>query len=478
MLPSLLTQGISKKDYTKDSLSLFCSLWATASIFHLVAFSDIFIFSPFAWGTGICSVLLLLRPNNLLFFALLLITSIIKTFLWLPYGPNHLLFEMFLNIGILSALIKAGVANNLLTINPEQRKSVYEVFVPFVRVEVIILYLFAGIHKLNSDFLNPGISCATFMLNGIRDNVWPIISINSFSEYASIYGTVFVEFLIPILLFIRRTRTIGLTVGLIFHYILSIYPHQGLFSFSILIFAIYSTFLSEETVQRLYFCLKALKHRDVSYLKVFIPITLIWTFIATAAIYSHHFSLPIKYLGFGAWYYTGGILISFYLTTLIKERLIHKKNFSAVKCPVLMLLILLITFNGICPYIGLKTETSFSMFSNLRTEGSKTNHFFIPTKYHLTNWQEDLVEIEDSNLPVLQKYKQGNNLITFIEFRRIVSNAKGDIYVKYLRKGKKQLLIVRNGISNQLEATEQLPFLIKKFVRFRPIDKGLCLCKH
>ena len=43
---------------------------------------------------------------------------------------------------------------------------------------------------------------------------------------------------------------------------------------------------------------------------------------------------------------------------------------------VLVAMPVLVLLNGLCPYIGLKTETSFTMFANLRTEEGLANHLF------------------------------------------------------------------------------------------------------
>lgn len=49
---------------------------------------------------------------------------------------------------------------------------------------------------------------------------------------------------------------------------------------------------------------------------------------------------------------------------------------------------------GLMPYLGLRTAGTFSMFSNLRTEGPRSNHLLLATN-PLKRWgyQEDVVWI-------------------------------------------------------------------------------------
>ena len=118
------------------------------------------------------------------------------------------------------------------------------------------------------------------------------------------------------------------------------------------------------------------------------------------------------------------------------------------------------------------------MFSNLRTEGGITNHVFIPATFHLTNYQEDLVEILSTDNKLFQEFINQNQLITFFEFHRMASEAKGSFFVEYKRKDKIDTLVVKNGLSNHLDITKPMGLLAYKFIRFRPVDKGPCSCKH
>ena len=107
--------------------------------------------------------------------------------------------------------------------------------------------------------------------------------------------------------------------------------------------------------------------------------------------------------------------------------------------PVQVLLVVLICLNGLSPYLGVKTTTSFSMYSNLRTEGS-SNHLLIPKgAIQLWNEQDDLVEILESTHPELRALAETGARSTFFELRRRYANQRregpADVPITYLRKG-------------------------------------------
>ena len=85
----------------------------------------------------------------------------------------------------------------------------------------------------------------------------------------------------------------------------------------------------------------------------------------------------------------------------------------------------LLFLHGLTSYVGLRTAGNFSMFSNLRTEGPRSNHFLLgnnPLK--LWGYQEDVVrftEIVDRQARIGHQYQplEGNRL-PVVEFRKLI----------------------------------------------------------
>jgi hypothetical protein len=55
------------------------------------------------------------------------------------------------------------------------------------------------------------------------------------------------------------------------------------------------------------------------------------------------------------------------------------------------------------PYLGLKTESSIAMFSNLHTEGGTTNHLVFSRPLYIAGYQEQVATIERSSNSAMQE---------------------------------------------------------------------------
>ena len=86
--------------------------------------------------------------------------------------------------------------------------------------------------------------------------------------------------------------------------------------------------------------------------------------------------------------YSAGLILLF---VILPKAPPARPTFSFRPWPVL-LVPLLTGLNGCSPYLGLKTETAFAMYSNLRTEGGQSNHLLVPAGVQLFGFQQDLVE--------------------------------------------------------------------------------------
>jgi len=157
----------------------------------------------------------------------------------LASASNHWLFTTFVNLTILLALLLLRLRGRIGDVD---RSELFQEFAPAVRLELVILYFFALLHKLNGDFLDPAVSCATDQYAKIA-LLYPLLPEGYWVEYAAISGTLMVEALIPILLCIRRTRLAGLLLGASFHFGLALNPDAVFFDFSSMLFAAFFLFL-------------------------------------------------------------------------------------------------------------------------------------------------------------------------------------------------------------------------------------------
>ena len=475
-----------------DRLAVFSFTWAVANVLHALSFADrISLQHPFAIGVLMAAAFVILIPWSVWPLLLMLSCSVVNTFEWMPYAPNHITFEFIINSGILTTLIwliaRLYLKEKTITAvaTPDFRNTLFQTFAPFIRISLFILYFYAVLHKLNWDYFNPDISCSVFLLSGYANRI-PFIPNNTLVQWSAIWGTIVIEAAIPLLLYFRRTRSVGVLLACGFHYFLALHPHPGLYSFSSMLFAIYFLFLSDDFTSIVHSLvgssLYKKQHRIISLLRIllFAVVILAVVLVLTAGVYIDNIVHKLILLGFLIWLVWGLALIAFYTYTILRnaylERspaaLFHMKQIALWVVPFLVL------FNGLTPYLGIKTQTNFSMFSNLRTEGNVSNHILISPSLQIFEMEKDLVDVTKTNLQGLQDLVNNNQVIPYFEFKRITSNARTDFYATYVRNNKTQTIIVKQGNSNHPELLTPHNWLAAKFIRFRPVDKGPCLCKH
>jgi hypothetical protein len=408
----------------------------------------------------------------------------------MPNISNHIFFEMFVNVGILLALVfewisvfrKPDLKEEIRNID---RERLYDSFAPMARVSLLILYFYVVLHKLNWDFLNPQISCGPFLVDRIKSLGLSLLPDMPFFRHAAVYGTLGVEAGIPLLLCFRKTCSLGVIIGFLFHFIITLDYPLNFFSFSMMLYALYALFLRRDFPAKLYAVYQNVLNRERRTLRLFFQLILVSGVVIFALVTQIHYSSKLKLANMGAWYVLSLGLFIVYLVVILTQKLSPEKynRYFYIKNPASWLMPGLLFLNGLTPYVGLKTHLSFSMYSNIRTEGGVTNHLFMPVAFRVAFFQDDLVDIKETNFkfPLFNKIDVADHkhLITFYELRLAVSKTDvKDFYVKYNRNGKPYLLEVKNGISSMPEVTQPYNWWYRKFLRFRPIDKGPCLCKH
>ena len=434
------------------------------------------------------TLLLFVFPASVTVLCLFLLSSIYHWSTLLPLVPNHVFFEMIVHLTLLAAVLVCLSKRFYEAKSIGQEKGVFSAKVfslvrPFVITELILLYLFTVVHKLNTDFFNPAVSCAVSMHHEVAQ-LFPGVPEGAWTWWPTIIGTIVIELAIPLLFVSRRTRQIGVLLGLGFHLFLALHPHGGIYSFTGLLFTLYYLFLPERAASWLLTSLGR--------------IPLLFRMLGKASILSGfavaiYLQLeaardlqPFEYLnsiGFAFWLPVAmTVALSYLIAVLMSKSLWSGRAGDLDECKsisdlsgfrgkaCLWLFPALVFINGCCPYLGLKTTTAFAMFSNLRTEGGQSNHFFIGDMA-IVGFQKDLVQVLDSNDLNFQELVLSGDLIPWFEFRRMASTSENeDAEITILRNG--SLFQLTRGGSSAIsrEAFTPHPWWMTKFLHFRSIS--------
>ncbi|WP_125077726.1 hypothetical protein [Rufibacter latericius] len=381
------------------------------------------------------AIALLAKPSSIARLLVFALIQMYQAYSEMPDTSNHWVLAAFINLTIVQSYLYLVVKRRSFHID---KAEFLNTFSPLVNLELITLYFFAFFHKLNSGFFDPAASCAVRFLV-LQNDYYNLLPTSKDVITLNIYLTILIEALIPILIVLGRTRRWGILLGLVFHCILAYNPLNGFYDFSATVFALY--FLLTDAsfsaiIKKIYGKLlegkKLIKERLASF-----NVLNFTLFAATLIVIMglvHYYTRTDDYFRHLVWTgYSVTFIILFLLSLKTSRQETQSKVFAGAHYS-LYLFPVLVFLNGFCPYLGLKTETSYAMFSNLRTEGGKTNHFLVPVSSQIFNYQKDVVEIISSSDPFFQKLAAEQRQLVYFQFRKYVRKNKVQ-QVTYLRNG-------------------------------------------
>jgi hypothetical protein len=309
----------------------------------------------------------------------------------------------------------------------------------------------------------------------------PLIpNLSNWAVKVGIPMTILTEAGIPILLIFHKTRSIGLLIGIIFHLFLGIsFP-----SISTAIFVLYLFFIPPYLLDNLHeqYINSKLIQRICRWFPIIILFSVLffwylpWWYFPQKLVYNF-----VHLTWFGL--FTGLFLLGLFLG--------GKKTLSSFTTPIswklkpgYWILVILVAINGMSPYLGIKLAPTFSMYSNLMTEEGYHNHILMSKNIiQIADYQDDLVEILDSNYQPLREIAHGTretNRIPFVILQRIIAhhavkNGLENINLTYRKDGK--VFSYKNAENDPLLSKKQ-SWLFRKFTNFRYVPSpGRNMCQ-
>jgi hypothetical protein len=336
-----------------------------------------------------------------------------------------------------------------------RREDYYELFGPCGRFLLLTMYFWATFHKINADFLNPEISYGTLLLKHFAFLPEQFVQ-HPFSQYAAIYGTLVLEGGIILLLAFKKTRYWGMSLGVVFHMLLSVNLYRNYICFSVLSFALHFFFLSPGCLERYKnsalgrFLEKPSRYLLKNALKLFFPL------------------LMLAACGLLEWIPVGLTICAFVLYYDWGVGF-PKDNKNYLIAPVFSLNALAVFFFISCasPYIGLKNGQVISMFSNLKMEAGYSNHVLIRKPLYIFDNLRHPVKILHTTHPDLMPHQdKPYDLAAFVvEYHMARSPGAA---IRYVQDNK--VHDYPNGIPEYLREQWEKPLLLFKLLSFQGVD--------
>ncbi len=495
---------------SERAFAVFAFAWALSAIVNTSARLDpdadrLLFFAKSA--TIACAALVLARPSSLARFVALALVHAATLWGEMPNVNNHGTLVFVLQVAALAVFATSR------RFDGDGSAAFYAAFAPIARMSLLVLYVWTTVHKLNWGFVDLDLSCASSELAKLREHTVFGVSLaflpgNRAAEFVSIWGTLMVEGAIPVLLAFRRTRLAGVWLAALFHYLLG-FSYPG---FSAMLYAVLTLFLATSTWDALRLGAASNASRFVRLLRSGLELSaLMWIAFAVITAFSEDAG-PVSPEpdAFRSFWLVYGVLGLGVLAFVSRRALIVRDPEPAraqriVPRPILLPFVALVFANGLSPYVGLKTTLCYAMFSNLRTEGGRSNHMIIPEALLVFDVERDLVSIHSSSDAALHalsvpSWSGAPNNETFVAFFRPTEAQKLGLppawklpyqalrqRVTFLAEhGATNVALVfeRGGVVHRSTNAERdpelasFPYLASKLLRLRAVpdvDEGCCL---
>jgi len=457
-------------DRSGAPLTVFAALWAVAALFHVLGPSGRatgIVDHVTAVGLGhvavaIAALVVLVAPARTLPLATLAVLGPLTAWQEAPVLGNHWFVVALVDVGLLLALLASRTGWSV------DRGRLSEGFLPVARWVLVAFYAFAAFAKLNHGFLDTSVSCSAVYFDETARTLGlttPLaVGRGGWAALVPI-ASIAIELAVPVLLCVRRTRKLGVVVGLLFHSAIAL-DQEHLFSdFSATLSALFVLFLPAGFAAGVVDAVRRWGRIPVVAWAGLAAITLI-------AQWSPPGDLVDTVLVDGRmwlWYLVDGALLAAVLWWAMNDRspgvlrslqLVRRPRWLAV-VPALALL------NGLAPYVELKTAFSYTMYANLRTDGGETNHLLVPRTAPIGDRLSSLVRIESSDDAGLATYAHQGYLLPWDSLRAYLAG-HGDAAVRYTRDGVTHDLA---HASDDPELVDPPPKVLQKLAPLRSVDE-------
>ena len=503
---------------------LFALFWGGQTILEMGKWGEM-LSSPLQLLVFASAIFVCLHPGSTARLLLLAMLQVGVSVLKMPWLTNHTLLNTAANVTLIATFVQMYWFDRkgIRRVSSDWAADWCTLFSPLLRTELLIVYAWASFHKLNIDWFDTERSCAViFWDRMVRWTPWAdgLRPIGVVMPYLALLT----EFLLPILLARPKWRFWGVLFGLCFHALLGL---VGFYRFSAIVTALYCLFLPDwivHSIDQLYARASdtagSAWGRSVRFFggSLGVPLerasrvswrsVLTWMvcFASLLVLTRLRFVLPEQPMllvreqilesrgGWSMLFQTAWFAVTFLsMVTLcmvylrvndrgeVRSRLDESVNERGATAALgwLWIFPVLVFVNGAAPYLGLKTEASFSMFSNLRTAGERSNHLLVRRPLQLLVEGTDLVEIILTSDRELTRVRDGNYLIPWMELCSYIQEKvrRGDTF---------DLKIRRNGVIGEYPSVRESrdafgdpSWWVRKWTWFRTVNTDpVCPCMH
>jgi hypothetical protein len=450
-------------------LAVFAVLWALATLFHLWVnpraldiVDDVTFLGASHVAAGLAAIAVLVRPRavgNLLVLAAL---GLLTCWLEAPFLGNHWLVAAFVDAALLLTAATCWRAGGLDVERLTAR------FLPLARWSLLGFYSFAAFSKVNHAFFEPAVSCGNFYADELASSLhlggfrsadgggWAVLVPAS---------VVVVEGMIPVLLLRRRWRHVGVAVGLVFHSAIALDMAHLFSDFSSVLAALFVLFLPASFAREAV----AMARRHAREASMLMALAVVGALLVHVVEWTGRSERAFVDGRAWAWLAADAILLVAVGWYLVDQRPSPEDGQLRIANPRWLAVVpALVVFNGLTPYLELKTAYGWNMYSNLTTVDGESNHVLVSRTLPVLDAQADLVRIVTTDDPGLRLYVQERFDIPFLQLRAYLSEHPSAA-LTYERGGQRHDLA---HASDDPALVTPVPQWQQKLEAFRALDQS------
>ena len=434
-------------------LKLFSAFFGVFTIFHVMGYLLRYRIEA-SWdllALGVAGACAVLFPGSIRVFLALFAMSMLSGWLQAPVQSNHTFLRNVVAFGFL-------VIYTMHLLRGSRFSQVFADFSLLGGASLIVMYFFGIFHKINTDFLDPAVSCATtlwaLMPPPLRWIDHPLM------DQAAIYGTFLVEGVLLLALMTVRFRYLAILGGMAFHAMLALTNYSMYIPFTALSITLHVLFVSPQAAARITASPLAswvLEARDHP-----IRIALFGLVIAAGALATR--------VGFflGASLAAGFLLVPLCLAIALYGREKPGERFGTTAIGNWATAFIASGFFLSCltPYMGLRSSQSMNMFANLRLEGGISNHLVFSNPPSLFPYMSDVVKIHAATQSRrLEALARGQRLLPYYALLHELERAP-QANVSFSRNGGPVQSGSAASMASEIAETLHSPIL-RKYIQFR-----------
>ena len=412
---------------------------------------------------SLAALVVLCRPRAKLGLGALGVLALATAWVEAPLLGNHWLLAALVNLALVLALLTEVRADGIDGARLAAR------FLPIARWTLLAFYVFTACAKLNHAFLTPKVSCAVYYgdellrslhlgaldRTGISARVLPVLVIA-------------IELAIPLLLALRRTRHMGVVLGVAYHSVIGLDMTHLFADFSSVVAALFVLFLPPAFAADVVRLARPRRLGEVAR-----GLAIIGSSAVLLALWIGSGVLARRVFLDGravAWVACDVVLLVLVVRFLRRPRPgpVVAARIGHASPGLLLVVTTLVVLNGLSPYLELKTGYGWNMYSNLETVNGQTNHLLVFRTLALSNIQRDVVRIRATNDPGLALYVTERYDLPFRQLRAYLSSRPG-VHLVYERGGR---LHVADPVANDPALVRPVPAWKQKLQPFRAVDQS------